>query len=186
MRYLITGGSGSGKSAYAEELASSLGLPVYYLATMQAYGEEGKKRVKRHRLLRSGRNFHTIEKSLAVDEVTIPKESVILLECLSNLLANEMFDPMGIGAAGLVEGVLRQVELLSETTTHLIVVSNDIGFDGISYDEDTSLYINALGELHARLEEGFECVIEVVCGIPLNHKGEKNIYSEDLGAMAPE
>lgn len=130
MRYLITGGSASGKSFYAEELASCLGLPVYYLATMQGYGEEGEKRVKRHRFLRSGRNFHTIEKSLAVNEIMIPKESVVLLECLSNLLANEMLDPLGIGADGLVAGVLRQVELLSETTTHLIVVSNDIGFDG--------------------------------------------------------
>lgn len=170
MRYLITGGSGSGKSAYAEELASTLLLPVYYLATMQAYGEEGKKRVKRHRSLRSGRNFHTIEKSLAVNEVTIPKESVVLLECLSNLMANEMFDPMGIGTDGIVDGVLKQVKLLSETTTHLIVVSNDIGFDGFVYDEGTSLYIKALGELHARLAENFENVIEVVCGIPLNHK----------------
>lgn len=178
MRYLITGGSGSGKSAYAEEIASSLGLPVYYLATMQVYGEEGKKRVKRHRLLRRGRNFHTMEKSLTVNEVTVPKESVVLLECLSNLLANEMFDPMGIGVDGLVDGVLRQVELLSEKTTHLIIVSNDIGFDGISYDEGTSLYIKALGELHTNLAEGFEHVIEVVCGIPLNHKGE--------GAKAPE
>ncbi len=173
MRYLITGGSGSGKSAYAEEMASTLDLPVYYLATMQAYGEEGKKRVKRHRLLRSGRNFHTIEKSLAVNKVTIPKESVVLLECLSNLLANEMFDPMGIGPDGLVDWVLRQVKLLSETTTHLIVVSNDIGFDGIGYDEGTALYIKALGELHARLGEEFEHVIEVVCGIPLFHKGEE-------------
>ncbi|WP_312371996.1 bifunctional adenosylcobinamide kinase/adenosylcobinamide-phosphate guanylyltransferase [Lachnoclostridium sp.] len=175
MRYLITGGSGSGKSAYAEEIASSLGLPVYYLATMQAYGGEGKKRVKRHRLLRSGRNFHTIEKSLTVNEVTVPKESVVLLECLSNLLANEMFDPKGIGTDGLVNGVLRQVELLSEKTTHLIVVSNDIGFDGNSYDEGTSLYIKALGELHTRLAEGFEHVVEVVCGISLNHKGPRSV-----------
>lgn len=172
MRYLITGGSGSGKSAYAEEIAASFGIPVYYLATMQAYGEEGKKRVKRHRVLRSGRNFSTIEKSLAVHEVNVPKESVVLLECLSNLLANEMFDPMGIGVDGLVDGVLRQVELLSEKTTYFIVVSNDIGFDGNSYDEGTTLYIKALGELHARLAESFEYVTEVVCGIPLNHKGK--------------
>ena len=47
MIYLVTGGSGSGKSAYAESLLSEFEniRSRYYIATMQVYGEEGKKRV---------------------------------------------------------------------------------------------------------------------------------------------
>ena len=51
MLILVTGGSGSGKSAFAEQKAVSLaaGGELVYLATMQVYGEEGKKKVERHR-----------------------------------------------------------------------------------------------------------------------------------------
>ena len=62
---LITGGSGSGKSAYAEECIGMLseGCHKYYLATMQVFGEEGQAKVERHQKLRSGkrsRNYKRI------------------------------------------------------------------------------------------------------------------------------
>ena len=45
---LIFGGSGSGKSEYAEKLSCELAQKneKYYIATMIPYGEEGKKRVE--------------------------------------------------------------------------------------------------------------------------------------------
>ena len=48
---LIIGGSGSGKSAYAEDyvLAAAADLPKYYIATMQVYDAEGERKVERHR-----------------------------------------------------------------------------------------------------------------------------------------
>ncbi len=60
MMALVIGGSGSGKSSYAEELAVSLSSPAakkYYLATMQVFGREGEQRVERHRALRRGKGF---------------------------------------------------------------------------------------------------------------------------------
>ena len=66
MLILVTGGSGSGKSEYAEGIAVSLaereGLPLYYIAAMKPYGEEGKRRVERHRRLRAGKGFQTVER----------------------------------------------------------------------------------------------------------------------------
>ncbi len=64
MFVLVVGGSGSGKSAYAEELAVSLsspGMERYYLAAMQVFDQEGQRRVERHRTLRQGKGFLTIE-----------------------------------------------------------------------------------------------------------------------------
>ena len=65
MLHLIIGGSGSGKSEYAENQAVLLSkkedLSLYYIATMKPFGEEGKRRVERHRRLRSGKGFFTIE-----------------------------------------------------------------------------------------------------------------------------
>ncbi len=46
MMVLIIGGSGSGKSAYAEEYIGRIAGKgnKYYLATMQVFDEEGKKK----------------------------------------------------------------------------------------------------------------------------------------------
>ena len=101
MFVLITGGSGSGKSEYAENravrLSNETGLPLYYIATMKPFGEEGRKRVERHQKLRSGKGFLTVERYVNLKELKLPKEGVVLLECLSNLTANEMFETGGAG-----------------------------------------------------------------------------------------
>ena len=102
MIYLVTGGSGSGKSEYAEHLVMSSGCPVrYYVATMTVYGEEGKAKVLRHQELRRGKGFITVECPVNVNtalsgissnqEEDAPEDAALLLECVSNLAANEMF-----------------------------------------------------------------------------------------------
>ena len=63
MMVVVTGASGSGKSEYAEGVAVKLAGKgdLYYLATMRVYGEEGVRRVERHRKLRAGKGFQTAE-----------------------------------------------------------------------------------------------------------------------------
>ena len=95
MMVLIIGGSGSGKSAYAEEYIGRIAGKgnKYYLATMQVFDEEGKKKVARHQRLRKNKGFLTIEQPIEIEK-TLPKikaGSSVLLECISNLTANEMF-----------------------------------------------------------------------------------------------
>jgi adenosyl cobinamide kinase/adenosyl cobinamide phosphate guanylyltransferase len=92
MVIVVIGGSGSGKSEFAENLAVKLNQDhLIYIATMQPFGEEGRKRIVRHQMLRQDKNFHTIECYTDLDILSITKESTVLLECMSNLVANEMF-----------------------------------------------------------------------------------------------
>jgi adenosylcobinamide kinase/adenosylcobinamide-phosphate guanylyltransferase len=92
MFIVIIGGSGSGKSEYAENLAVKLNRDsLIYIATMQPFGEEGRKRIERHQKLRKDKNFQTIECYTDLSTVSISQESTVLLECMSNLVANEMF-----------------------------------------------------------------------------------------------
>ncbi len=99
MMTVITGVSASGKSEYAERRASELadGGALYYAATMEPYGEEGRQRVERHRRLREGKGFVTIEcyrgigRALDGVDAADRREATVLVECMSNLLANEMF-----------------------------------------------------------------------------------------------
>ena len=89
MMHLVTGGSGSGKSAYAEQQVLEAGdAPRYYIATMMPYGEEGRRRVEKHRRMRREKHFETIECYMDLKQVQVPPGSTVLLECLSNLTAN--------------------------------------------------------------------------------------------------
>ena len=58
MMILVTGGSGSGKSAFAEDCVVSFGkTDRIYIATMYPFDEESRKRVQRHRKMRQGKGF---------------------------------------------------------------------------------------------------------------------------------
>ena len=92
----VTGGSGSGKSAFAEE--QILKFPEknrLYIATMVCFDEESRQRVKRHRKMRKEKHFDTLECPTDLVHVRIPKDTAVLLECMSNLAANEVFSPEG-------------------------------------------------------------------------------------------
>ena len=98
MLAVVIGGSGSGKSEYAERMALHLAgqRPRFYLATMQVWDEECQARVKRHRKQRAGRGFVTVErpKQLAgIPREQLDREGTVLLEDLGNLVANELYAP---------------------------------------------------------------------------------------------
>lgn len=177
MVIIISGGSGSGKSAYAEKKILSLrGVePLYYLATMQIYDAEGKKKVERHRKLRAGKGFVTIEQPLNVGAAAdaVEERASVLLECMSNLIANEMFTnaEAGLPEASQVEvRVMDGVRRLAERTTLLVIVTNNVFEDGSSYDEGTMRYMETLGRINCRLAELADEVTEVVTGIPVEVK----------------
>lgn len=178
MLILVIGGSGSGKSEYAENTAVSLaeekGLPLYYIAAMRPFGEEGRRRVERHRRLRAGKGFETIERYTDLSGLELPKEGVVLLECLSNLTANEMFEPEG-AKERTVQAVLEGVAALEKQCRDLVIVTNDIFSDGITYDKTTELYQRYLGQINRELALCAQEVTEVVCGIPLQLKERGNI-----------
>ena len=65
MIVFVIGGSGSGKSAYAEKrLLAMEAEKKHYIATMRVFDEEGKKRVEKHRTMRREKGFLTIEKPI--------------------------------------------------------------------------------------------------------------------------
>ena len=170
MLHLITGGSGSGKSAFAEEQVLNAGEGQrIYIATMIPYGEEGKQRVERHRQLRKEKNFETIECYKNLASLKVPQNSVVLLECMSNLVANEIFEPDGAHEK-TVEAVREGISGLMKQTQRLFVVTNEIFSDGIEYDPDTMRYLEYLGKVNQELAALADQVTEVVYGIPVNLK----------------
>ena len=183
---LIIGGSGSGKSAYAEDYMVSISedRKKYYIATMQIYDEEGKRKVERHRMLRGGKGFSTIEQPVDIGKAAEKMEAedrTALLECVSNLTANEMFS----GEAPATEEVITEkivggIAVLNRELTHLVIVSNNVFEDGNVYDKTTMAYIRAMGHINQKLAEMADEVVEVVVGIPIVIK-DKNISLQKKG-----
>jgi len=74
MLVVVTGGSGSGKSAFAEETVLSFGeARRIYIATMQAFDEESHRRIRRHRHMRAGKGFETIERYIELECAAHPE-----------------------------------------------------------------------------------------------------------------
>ena len=213
---LILGGSGSGKSAFAENyllraVADKQKLDKrecrkYYIATMQIWDAEMQAKVDRHHRLRQGKGFTTIEQPVALEKaLEMMRESpnaeqpgnierfavnetmqygntersetqiqsvAALLECMSNLVANEMYsmeyNSMDTQETGLTvtERVLQGVEALKRQADPLVIVTNNVFEDGITYDSSTFGYIETLGRINERLAAEADEVIEVVAGIP--------------------
>lgn len=176
MLSVVTGGSGSGKSAFAEQLVLEAGNQKrYYIATMQCFDAETEARIQRHRRMRAQKNFETIECPADLENVSIEPGSTVLLECMSNLAANEYFRTDFDGRSEAVERILRGICRLKEQAAHLIVVTNEVFSDGTSYDRETMNYLACLGKINCEMAEMADRVIEVVYGIPLiqKRKGER-------------
>lgn len=191
---LVTGGSGSGKSAYAESLLYSCEGIRYYIATMQIYDAEGEKKVERHRKLRAGKGFLTIESPMNVGKIQFvcagepgqaqywqeaerkgqcsSEKKSALLECMSNLTANEMFTKDGMKSEDeVVEKIVSEIQTLSQKLDNLVIVTNNVFEDGVIYDAGTMEYLRALGRINAALARLADRVAEVVVGIPVELKG---------------
>lgn len=187
MLYLVTGGSGSGKSEYAENLAvrlrERLGLEtgrLYYVATMYSYDRECDERIARHRLMRKNKGFSTMECYCGISRVRAGGKDVLLLECMSNLLANEMYLPEGgIKDRGdrveeqLEEIVVKPLLKLAGQVGELVVVTNEVFSDGGRYDPESEKYRMLLGKVNVMLAAQAAAVAEAVFTIPVIHKGEE-------------
>lgn len=174
---LVIGGSGSGKSAYAEGFLDSFRGTKYYLATMQVWDEEGRQKVKRHRKLREGKGFLTLEQPYDLDKVKAgitAKPCALLLECVSNLVANEMFrGEKMLPKDTVAEKIIADINSLAKEAREMVIVTVNVFEDGIRYDDSTMEYIGALAQVNCALAAFADTVTEVVVGIPVRIKGEE-------------
>lgn len=166
---------GSGKSALAEKLMQGFAdVPdKLYIATMWPEGAEAKRRIARHQAMRANKGFATIEQYTGLDRLQLPPGCAVLLECLGNLVANEMFAPEGVGFEKAENAITKALAVLQKQAEHLVIVSNDVGGDGTHYAPETKAYQLLLAKLNRQLCTESDVSIEMVCGIPIFLKGEK-------------
>ena len=186
MMELVTGGSGSGKSAYAEDAVCRLHrnlcrengerVPLYYIADMIPYGRETEEKIADHRRMRAGKGFRTLEwyldleGKLTAEDAPPMENACVLLECLSNLAANEMYMDGGAGE-NTAQTVARGITLLKKKCRHLVVVTNDVFAESEPDSPEMAVYKQNLAQINRRLAKEADRVTEAVYGIPVCLKG---------------
>lgn len=176
MNTFISGGCKNGKSMYAQELAREMAnqkeVPLYYIATMIPKDFEDDNRVIRHREERDGWGFQTVEQGKDICECLneVDPKGVFLLDSVTALLENEMFDTNG--NVNLVAGNKVKKDLLefAKRTGETIFVSDYIYGDALEFAQLTEEYRKSLGYIDRALAEVCPKVIEVSYGSITNHK----------------
>ncbi len=169
MTYLITGGTKCGRSRLAETLLQQHDGCNYYIATMQPYGTSAQEAIARHREQRAGKGFVTLERYTRLDTVQVTAGCGVLVECLGNLCANELFGTEDPDHAA--ERILAGIRQLRQQAELLILVTSQVGADGIAYPPETMRYLSLLGEINCRAAAMADTVVECIYGIPVALKG---------------
>lgn len=184
MMILLTGGAACGKSYVAEQLVTRFPGKRYYIATMRPWGADGQAKIAKHRAMRQGKSFTTIEcygnlASVAIDE----PESVVLLECITNLVADELYDDLGnmLSRDSVCKTVLEGIDALRKQCAHLIMITNDVGSDGVMYSAETAEYVSLLGQINCMVAAKSDAVIDMACGFPLVIKGDAAVLGCEDG-----
>lgn len=175
---LITGGARSGKSQYAQELATNSGGAVLFVATAIAGDQEMRQRIEQHRRSRPA-SWQTLEVSTHVGDAisrNIGPAQVVIVDCIT-LLINYIFskygDTTGEGIdAHLVENevvaeVGELVECCHRVAAGFIIVTNEVGTGLVPADRISRLYRDLLGKANQLLAQQLDEVLLMVAGLPV-------------------
>lgn len=177
---LILGGARSGKSTYALKRVQDRDASVLFVATAEAHDDDMSQRINAHRLERP-LHWETMEepvelgsrlKHLTSLSNQDNKPDFIIIDCLTLWASNVLFldDNMDKASTALDSRASSLIEIMSATTAHWIVVSNEVGLGLIPHDRLSRVYRDLLGRLNQRFAQVADEVIMMVAGIPVTVK----------------
>ena len=150
-------------------MAAQGNCPLYYVATMIPHDEEDHARIRRHINERDGWGFTTLEqgKNLPelLDDKTVDKDGVFLLDSVTAILSNEMFDDKGNFDSEAAERVKRDILRFARETGNTVFVSDYIYGDAGEYGELTEEYRRGLAMIDRALARYCDEVIEISGGM---------------------
>ena len=163
---LITGGTRSGKSRYAEELALKMSPNPVYVATAHVWDEEFAKRVKRHQE-RRGPEWTNIEeeKQLSRHDLT---GRVAVIDCITLWCTNYFFDLQDVDA--VLEALKAEFDKFTTKDATYIFVTNEIGMGGVSDNAVQRRFTDLQGWMNQYVASKADEVILMVSGIAVKVK----------------
>lgn len=165
---LVIGGARSGKSRFAETLVTGTGRPRIYVATADAWDDEMRARIIRHKSDR-GEGWTTIEspRDLCGTLAKVPADHVVLVDCATLWLTNHL-----LADADLDAETDRLLAALATCAAPVVVVSNEVGWSIVPDNALARQFRDAQGRLNQRLAAQAETVVAVMAGLPMVLKGQ--------------
>jgi adenosylcobinamide kinase/adenosylcobinamide-phosphate guanylyltransferase len=178
---LITGGSRSGKSIYAQQIAESMAEDRTYIATCPVVDEEMEERILKHREARRTRNWQTIEETtdLAAALTGAKGSPVILIDCLTlwvnNLMYQAELQKKDIREEDIVDRCRDILDACDTIYGTVIFVTNEIGMGIVPDNALSRRYRDLAGRCNQVMAHRADAVVFMVSGLPLKMKGEIRI-----------
>jgi adenosylcobinamide kinase / adenosylcobinamide-phosphate guanylyltransferase len=164
---LVIGGARSGKSRFAETLVTGTGRPRTYVATADAWDDEMRARIARHKADR-GEGWITVEapRDLCATLAQVPSDHVVLVDCATLWLTNHL-----LADADLDAETDRLLTTLTTCAAPVVIVSNEVGWSIVPDNALARTFRDAQGRLNQRLAAQADTVVAVMAGLPMVLKG---------------
>jgi adenosylcobinamide kinase/adenosylcobinamide-phosphate guanylyltransferase len=166
-RLLVLGGARSGKSRYAQVRAEGLGIRPIYVATAQAFDDEMRDRIARHRNDRAGQ-WETVDTPLDVSGVIARRSSpdtVLLIDCLTLWATNLILGEYDVAAA-----TTELTSSLAEARGAIILVANEVGLGIVPDNALARRFRDEAGIINQRVAAAVAEVQFIAAGLPLRLK----------------
>jgi adenosylcobinamide kinase/adenosylcobinamide-phosphate guanylyltransferase len=166
---LITGGTRSGKSQYAEQRIREMGGRSIYVATAEANDEEMAQRIAEHRKRRANQ-WRTIEEPLELTQVLLAERGrtdCALVDCLTLWISNLLLRHDHKYASEKVDEL---IEKLPELDFHLVFVTNEVGWGIVPDNSLARKFRDLAGWTNQRIAQAANEVILMVAGVPMTAK----------------
>lgn len=175
---LVTGGSRSGKSAFALRYADSVSGSRTFIATCPVTDDEMRARIQSHQNERAEHNWTTIEEETDLCGAlhSAGKNGVVIVDCLTLWINNLMYAAHSPGNEMTETDVVSEAEAMLRacraTGGIVILVTNEVGLGIVPENESARRFRDLAGRCNQTVAAGADAVVFVVCGIPTTIKGE--------------
>lgn len=184
MIVLVTGGAVSGKSAFAERYAESLGLSGIYVETAQLLDDQTKDRIERQRCRRDERSFpwKTLEEPLRLSErvealdfeynVYRGAHAVVVVDDLTVWISNVLlqWEHDENAEALCMARVDALIAALRRFQGTILLVTNEVGLRPASPAAPERLFIEMSERMNRLAAAVSDQVVLVTAGIPVELK----------------
>jgi adenosylcobinamide kinase/adenosylcobinamide-phosphate guanylyltransferase len=170
---LILGGARSGKSAYAEKLATDSGLAVTYIATAQVYDDEFQKRIVHHQSRRPQHwalieEPHYLTKTLVANAAA---DRCLIVDCLTLWLAQWICPDCNPPKDSTWQQEREHLlTILNNLPGRIIMVSNEVGMGIVPLGEINRQFQDEQGRLNQAIAKVAGEVMFIAAGLPLKLK----------------
>jgi adenosylcobinamide kinase/adenosylcobinamide-phosphate guanylyltransferase len=175
MLTLILGGARSGKSRFAQRLATHAQRVCYVATLLPGDDAEMQLRVARHQSDRpsSWRTVEAPSQLAGAVELAARDADAVLVDCLTLWLSNLSWELREQDAAHVEERVRAEIQRIATAarSSNIILVSNEVGAGTVPESPVARAFRDLQGFTNQWTAEVADAVVMVVAGLPLYLKG---------------